>query len=191
MRCNYFINNTNQCKLKTHSESGYCHRHRQKAVSYKYPKPKTCPVCYCSLHQSKRPLHCGHWVHRICVEKSGKAQCPICRDALPDITPQQDHGSGSFDIDDIINDYEIERVEIPEDVIVSAVISYQLYAFILSPRQRRLGLSDFISGAVNDIVPVEHPFHDDISSILYCEALRIFFDPDNWNAALPTVSTVG
>ncbi|KKL86766.1 hypothetical protein LCGC14_1941470 [marine sediment metagenome] len=77
-------------------------------------------------------------------------------------------------------DPNIERIEIPEDAVVFAVIAYQLYAFIISPRNRVLGLNHFISCVVNDTIPLEHPNHPGISAVLYGEALRLFFDPQNW-----------
>ncbi len=147
--------------------------------NYKFPKPKTCPVCWCSIHQCQRPLICGHWVHRICIKKSGKSECPICRQELLDIT-----FPNSVDLSELLEELlvepDIESIEIPEDAIVLAVIAYQLYAFIISPGNRVLGLNHFISGVVNDIIPLEHPNHSGISAVLYGEALRIFFDPQNW-----------
>lgn len=43
-----------------------------------YEKPSECPVCYEILRTSK-PLSCGHWVHKKCIVKSLKNECPICR----------------------------------------------------------------------------------------------------------------
>jgi len=43
-----------------------------------YDKPNECPVCYEVLRTSK-PLSCGHWVHKKCIVKSLKNECPICR----------------------------------------------------------------------------------------------------------------
>ena len=43
-----------------------------------YDKPNECPVCYEILRTSK-PLSCGHWVHKKCIVKSLKNECPICR----------------------------------------------------------------------------------------------------------------
>ena len=182
MQCNYFINGTDQCKLRTLNPKGYCHRHKHKVDLHKFPKPKTCPVCFCSIHQCQRPLCCGHWVHRRCVEKSGKAECPICRHQLNDINVDQ--GYHPIDIEEILEelfiDPDIDRVDIPEDTVIGAVIAYQLYAFVISPTNRVLGLDHFISGVVNDIIPLEHPNHNGISAFLYGEALRMFFDPQHW-----------
>ena len=37
-----------------------------------------CPVCVETILDSI-PLSCGHWVCRICIVKSGKMSCPLCR----------------------------------------------------------------------------------------------------------------
>jgi Zn-finger nucleic acid-binding protein len=41
-------------------------------------KPSECPVCYEALEDHK-PLSCGHWVHKSCIIKSKKDNCPMCR----------------------------------------------------------------------------------------------------------------
>lgn len=56
-----------------------------KEKKYEQEKPEDCPVCYDKMDE-KKPLSCGHWVHRSCVEKSRKKQCPICRSELA-LTP--------------------------------------------------------------------------------------------------------
>ena len=35
-----------------------------------------CPVCTENINSS---LNCGHFVHKECIIKSGKNECPICR----------------------------------------------------------------------------------------------------------------
>ena len=183
MQCNYLINGDSQCKLLTTNPSGYCHRHKHKITqNYKFPKPKNCPVCFCSIHQCQRPLSCGHWVHRRCVQKSGKAECPLCRHQLQDINLLTAPLNIEELLEELLVDPDLERIEIPEDAMVLAVLTYQLYAFIISPNNRVLGLDHFISGAVNDIIPLEDPNYNGISAVLYGEALRIFFDPQNWAA---------
>ncbi len=151
---------------------------------FKFAKPETCPVCFCSIHQCIRPLVCGHWIHRRCVQRSGRASCPVCRQDLPDITPEpqctcseNDEGIGEV-IDELLNDPNLDRIDIPEDAIIFAVIVYQLYAYIISPRNRVLGLNHFISCILNDMIPIEHPGHQGLTTFMYGEALRIFFDPE-------------
>lgn len=41
-----------------------------------------CPVCYEKVDITDT-LDCGHVVHKNCIIRSGKAQCPICRVDLP------------------------------------------------------------------------------------------------------------
>jgi hypothetical protein len=40
-----------------------------------------CPVCIEEINDTI-PLPCNHWVCRICIVKSGKFKCPICRHAF-------------------------------------------------------------------------------------------------------------
>jgi hypothetical protein len=40
--------------------------------------PEDCCVCAETLDSSSR-LSCGHYIHKACVVKSGKSQCPMCR----------------------------------------------------------------------------------------------------------------
>ncbi len=187
MQCNYLINGDSQCKLRTTDPSGYCHHHKRKSQQYKFSKPKNCPVCFCTIHQCVRPLECGHWVHRSCVRRSGKAECPICRQGLSDINLLPEMISFSELLEELLVDPDVERIDIPENAVVLAVIAYQLYAFILRPNNRVLGLDHFLSCVVNDIIPIEHPHHDGILSFLYSEALRIFFDPQNWSMTHSTL----
>ena len=35
-----------------------------------------------SLHLKNKPLECGHWIHKKCVEKHFKPECPVCRKPL-------------------------------------------------------------------------------------------------------------
>ncbi len=55
----------------------YCHR-----------KDNTCCICF-DDNNDKYPLPCGHWVHRKCVLKSRKPECPLCRKIVNDL--QQAH----------------------------------------------------------------------------------------------------
>lgn len=166
MQCKYIINDDQQCKIRTLNPVGYCHRHLHKVNLYKFPKPKSCPVCFERVHQCRKPLSCGHWIHKSCVRKSGKAECPLCRQNLPEI--------------EIPEDSEYELFDIPQDALVLAVIAYQLYSHIISPNQRILGLDHFVSGVINDTIPIDHPSHNSIMAFLYGEALGLLFDPYTW-----------
>ena len=49
-------------------------------------KPEECPVCYEEMASEKDSLECGHWVHVLCIQKSLKAQCPLCRHKLTNVS---------------------------------------------------------------------------------------------------------
>lgn len=170
MRCNFVLANQNQCKLYTNKLDGYCHLHSHK--QWRFLKPSTCPVCFCSIHQARRPLECQHWVHRSCVIKSGKAECPLCRQALNDICI-----NNHFDLDEIIDDFlqemDFEEIEIPQELIVFAIVAYQLYQSLVEPISPVLDQSHFISGVIGDILPQTHPSHQDVINLLQREALNI------------------
>jgi hypothetical protein len=38
-----------------------------------------CPICLEIFTIVDKPLSCGHWVHKRCLFKSGKCECPVCR----------------------------------------------------------------------------------------------------------------
>ena len=43
-------------------------------------KQKECIVCYENLTTKDKPIkECGHHIHKLCILKSGKNRCPICR----------------------------------------------------------------------------------------------------------------
>ena len=44
---------------------------------------RQCPICYEDIFKINT-LSCGHMIHASCIIQSGKAQCPICRAALPE-----------------------------------------------------------------------------------------------------------
>jgi hypothetical protein len=149
MQCKYIIKGK-PCKLKA-LDNGFCYKH----INYKFPKPKDCPVCLCSIHQTHKPLSCGHWVHKSCIIKSGQARCPICRYEL-DIKIKSK--------DDIFDELEIEEIEIPFDTIISADILYQIYLLysFISQWDINLQLHHFLSAFLNDILPIDNPIHNTI-----------------------------
>lgn len=178
MQCTYVINGDSQCKLRTTTDSGYCHKHKHKIMpNHKFPKPKTCPICFGSMHQCHRPLLCSHWVHRKCIQKSGKAECPLCRQKL-DTDVDIDISKNFATLEVAQQQYPV--IEIPQGAIVLAVIVYQLYAFIISPHDRTLGLDHFVNCAINGMVPLEHPNHENIYAIVYGEALGMYFNAQYW-----------
>jgi hypothetical protein len=76
-------------------------------------------------------------------------------------------------VEEIFADPDIEMIEIPEEVVMFARILYQLYTRVINPNNDTLTLAHFISGTINDIIPIEHPSHADIVNVLYQEALTI------------------
>ena len=54
----------------------------------KFPKPEECPICFETMVNVDRPLRCGHWFHRACVERQLKrdSRCAICRKKIRFIT---------------------------------------------------------------------------------------------------------
>lgn len=50
-------------------------------MSFVCEKPSECPVCYEALETDKA-LSCGHWVHKSCIIKSKKDNCPMCRQKI-------------------------------------------------------------------------------------------------------------
>ena len=51
-------------------------------MSKTFQKPEECPVCLEDIRKEKYPLSCGHWVHKSCIEKQVKNECPLCRSRL-------------------------------------------------------------------------------------------------------------
>jgi Ring finger domain len=56
----------------------YCGYHKKQ---YSLEKPDECAVCLEDIG-NEIPWECGHYIHRGCITRSLKAQCPICRTEL-------------------------------------------------------------------------------------------------------------
>jgi hypothetical protein len=67
------------CKNKTFEKYNYCKLHYNK---FRLCKEENCPVCMESLDNVKVPLSCSHWIHKSCILKWGKDECPICRSKI-------------------------------------------------------------------------------------------------------------
>lgn len=79
--CAHYIKQRKRCcKLSVFPNYNFCarHIHNQKPLQI-IDKPDECPVCMEYLKHDEQSLTCGHWVHRDCIIKSGKGQCPVCR----------------------------------------------------------------------------------------------------------------
>lgn len=46
-------------------------------------KSENCPICYEGLSADIPPFSCGHTMHMACVQQHFRAECPMCRTALP------------------------------------------------------------------------------------------------------------
>lgn len=80
-KCAFYIKRQKRCcKMNIYPNYKYCtkHIHEQQPLQI-IEKPDDCPVCMDPFHENDIPLTCGHWVHKSCIIKSGKGQCPICR----------------------------------------------------------------------------------------------------------------
>jgi hypothetical protein len=82
MKCRGVTSRGVKCKIDLGQGSGeeFCRYHAELAPPQ--PKPESCCVCTELLETERRPLDCGHWIHRACVVQSAKAECPLCRAAL-------------------------------------------------------------------------------------------------------------
>lgn len=71
---------TTPCLVKIDSNDKYCTQHKTR---YRFDKPKECLICFETLNKNVNiPLSCGHWVHKQCIKKSKKHQCPMCRQSI-------------------------------------------------------------------------------------------------------------
>jgi hypothetical protein len=152
MNCN-FIN----CTEKTYDESGYCYHHRN-------DKPTQCAVCLNSIHQINKPLICGHWIHKKCIQKSGKSECPICRSKL-NIKISQKYISKLYDD---LDEY-IETIEIPYTVGIISLVCHLLYMKFIPKSDRKLSLKDFLSGFISNYIDVSHPAYKNIVDSYYVD----------------------
>jgi hypothetical protein len=75
-----------RCMNRTRIGESYCHLHKPPGFLEK--RPDICPVCIETFSSRDTHLECGHWIHISCVVKSGKPQCPICRQTLTYFSPE-------------------------------------------------------------------------------------------------------
>jgi len=75
MTCNAKTIKGQSCKNKCMDKLNYCKIHN---YIYKIEKPEDCLICCESLKREKYPLSCGHWIHKECIYKWSKKQCPVC-----------------------------------------------------------------------------------------------------------------
>jgi len=88
-------------------------------------KPKDCCICSNSLHQTKKPLSCGHWMHFKCIKKWGNT-CPLCRKKLPEIKDCTVNGNTFNEQNNDEEEEEEEEVELNQQDIIGLIILYLL-----------------------------------------------------------------
>ena len=117
--CSAVTLKSHNCKLPC-LDGKYCKRHTK---LYKLEKPDDCPVCYETLATTVRPLKCGHWACKGCMNKYQRALtpsqdlcCPVCRavlkkgeDVVLKVIVTED-GNVYIDGNADINEEEIERM---------------------------------------------------------------------------------
>ena len=73
-----------ECKFVCYKTYEYCKRHIIEVKPFQnLERDDECKVCYEPFTDKDNPLLCGHCIHRECVIKWGKEQCPICRGNIP------------------------------------------------------------------------------------------------------------
>lgn len=88
-QCSFWIKDGKKCINTRRGSSGYCSLHnRYKNGSVAQDRPDECVVCTEPFGHDNPLIPCGHWVHLSCIYKSGKGECPICREKL-DLTEEQ------------------------------------------------------------------------------------------------------
>lgn len=156
MRCRYYYDKNIRCKQSA-TCSGFCNQH----VPNTYDKPDVCPICRTSMHQVSVPLQCGHWFHRSCVERTCDYHCPLCKHSLDEI-----YNSTRF-----ITFYSQREINNHTD---NPSISYfNIAIVILLPVIRYYGcnLYDIICSIVSHDIPVSHPFHSILTSLIYADVV--------------------
>jgi len=176
MQCRHNISLNHRCKNFTKNPCGFCHWHEKlysDSDKFIEDRPTDCPVCYNKLSQVTRPLSCGHYVHKSCIIKSGKSECPICRKTLTGVFNKFNNKYYQSDnSDDEFNELEIE---IPNEYINFSILLYQIYSKIFANRFGSLNLQDFISPLIDDIIPssLAPELHNIFTNILAEEAENI------------------
>lgn len=179
MQCRHNISLNHRCKNITKNTCGYCRWH-EKLYSdnekFLEDRPQECPVCYNKLCQVTRPLSCGHYVHKSCVIKSGKSECPICRKYIPNLLNKNKSDIGDDTNNNSDNDDSpVLEIEIPNEYINFSVLLFQIYSKIFANRFGSLNLQDFISPLIDDIIPsnLAPELHNIFTNLLAQEAENI------------------
>ena len=79
-QCSGMLSNKSRCRVRTLSDSGYCHFHNHQSKVLDI-KEEQCSICFENV-EKKDILECGHLVHIDCLKKGYKCECPVCRHPL-------------------------------------------------------------------------------------------------------------
>jgi hypothetical protein len=142
MQCKYIKTNGDQCKLITCNSAGICHLHKCKVG---FEKPAECGICRASIHQTTKPLDCGHWFHKSCLYKAKIVACPYCN--VP------------------IQNVHLDKIVVPTNFIELTQILYKIY--LLQPNPKNYTFYHFINGMLDQYISIQHPAHQDIARELY------------------------
>lgn len=110
--CKGYTKTGKKCSRKIKMGKEYCHHH----VSYKNFEKNECPVCFEEI-VSTCPLSCGHWIHKKCVIRSGKTQCPMCRSHITNLTNKEIEQTHFYS-----KKYHQERIQEDEDELYLILI---------------------------------------------------------------------
>lgn len=79
MKCRGITLKASLCKRYTTLENGFCssHQHQAKIKG----SHEMCGICLEKVEKYE-VLECGHLIHRNCMKKTHKVECPICRTEL-------------------------------------------------------------------------------------------------------------
>lgn len=77
---NFICYTTNKIKIIIELTEEYNKRKKLLIINnFIEEKPEYCPVCIEKFENKIKPLSCGHFIHKNCVIRSGKTNCPLCK----------------------------------------------------------------------------------------------------------------
>jgi len=121
--CKGYTKSGKKCSRKIKSDKTYCHQH----LNYKNYEKNECPVCFEEI-VSNVPLSCGHWIHKNCVIRSGKPQCPICRSQITNLTNKEIEKTRMY-----FKKYQEERMQEDEDELYLILIEEIVNEYLFIP----------------------------------------------------------
>ena len=137
-------------------------------MSFVCEKPSECPVCYEPLNEDKA-LSCGHWVHKSCIIKSKKDNCPMCRQKVK-LTRREREDMINIIVEETIPQPPQEEEELPYTMPNEiAIVTLQL--------RRRIKVEDeaiMFDGRVisNNGNKVKIAFTNDFEAMNFCSYIE-------------------